>query len=615
MTRIILLLFLGAFVGNLQANKIDALFLNSSTTLDVISEKRIEKTRSRKIKIFSNEGDRYAQLAFLETNFQSMKNFDVSVFNAKGQLVRQYHKNDFDQRLSFEGLQFYNDNQYYSLDVSINEHPYTIEYSYTLKLDFIFDFKWTEVGSESVPVAHSDFTFSQPSDMEVNIYFDSLLIDCRVNAVNGTRTYYFEADSPVQPDYESFSPSRNNAMVELVFQSFNFDGYEGSLASWEEFGKWMNDLWANRTTLHKKTLSAIFPNGYSNLSPEEKARKAYEYIQKNMRYVAVGFGAGGLQTMSAEETFKNGYGDCKALSNFMHAVLAEVGVESYPTLVSAGLDQVQIYPDRPTNSFNHVILCIPSEEDTMWLECTSNRLPFNYLSDFTDDRYVMLMTQEGGKLVRTPKYSDNVSNTKLRIALHENGSAEINYEATFRNLAIDGSAFYFKEIYGWSDEKVFSRASRMKSFEIEDLKVELYPNAQPRMEVRASINNRLYAKRMGNKMLIKPLLMRDDFPEFEKEERANPVYFKRGFLHVDTIRIKIPQGMTLHEPMENKSLNEDFGTFELKSYYNQEEAQLSIVRELSYLAGEYPRERYFEIKTFFDAVSKVNDTLLIIVPE
>jgi hypothetical protein len=70
----------------------------------------------------------------------------------------------------------------------------------------------------------------------------------------------------------------------------------------------------------------------------------------------------------------------------------------------------QVDPDFPENGFNHVILCVPDQKDSVWLECTSSSNEFNELGTFTENRYALLITDEGGALVPTPK-SYSSSNT------------------------------------------------------------------------------------------------------------------------------------------------------------------------------------------------------------
>ena len=87
-------------------------------------------------------------------------------------------------------------------------------------------------------------------------------------------------------------------------------------------------------------------------------------------------------------------------------LLKVADINSYYTLVLAG-ETRQLNHDFVANHFNHAILCVPMIKDTIWLDCTSQTLPFNFLGDFTDDRPALLITPEGGKLVRTPAFIKN----------------------------------------------------------------------------------------------------------------------------------------------------------------------------------------------------------------
>ena len=70
----------------------------------------------------------------------------------------------------------------------------------------------------------------------------------------------------------------------------------------------------------------------------------------------------------------------------MVAMLKEAGIKGYYTIIMAGKNAPEVIPDFPNDQFNHIIVAVPNNRDTLWLECTSQTNPFGYLGHFTGDR-------------------------------------------------------------------------------------------------------------------------------------------------------------------------------------------------------------------------------------
>jgi len=163
-----------------------------------------------------------------------------------------------------------------------------------------------------------------------------------------------------------------------------------------------------------------------------------------MRYVSLQFGIGGYKPFTVKYVDEKKYGDCKALSNYMRYLLDVADIKSYPVLINAGYNAEPLDPTFPKTSFNHVILCVPDKADTVWLESTSNDNKAGFLGSFTEDRLGLLLTENGGSIIKTPasRYKNNLLSSYSEIFLDEKGGAKTQT----RFYATGDIAFEFGQI-------------------------------------------------------------------------------------------------------------------------------------------------------------------------
>jgi hypothetical protein len=102
--------------------------------------------------------------------------------------------------------------------------------------------------------------------------------------------------------------------------------------------------------------------------------------------------------MMTADVDKLGYGDCKALTYYTKSLMDVVEIPSFYTIVNAGISKKNIEKEVVSVQGNHAFLCLPQEKDTIWLECTSQKVPFGFKNSFTDDRDVLAITPIGGKI-------------------------------------------------------------------------------------------------------------------------------------------------------------------------------------------------------------------------
>jgi len=106
-------------------------------------------------------------------------------------------------------------------------------------------------------------------------------------------------------------------------------------------------------------VAALTGSSSTNLA---KMRALAQFVQKEIRYVAIQLGIGGWQPHPAAEIFVHHYGDCKDKATLMSSMLKEIGVEFL--LSFSEHDARIITPETPaTRWFDHEILAVRLPED------------------------------------------------------------------------------------------------------------------------------------------------------------------------------------------------------------------------------------------------------------
>lgn len=157
-----------------------------------------------------------------------------------------------------------------------------------------------------------------------------------------------------------------------------------------------------------------------NQEQEQKAqaRALYNWVSRNIRYVGIYLGDGGIIPHDANSIIKNRYGDCKDHNALLIALLAAKGIKASSALINSG--NAYALPKYPVlGPFNHVITYIPAWD--LYLDSTAEMASFGSLPDDELDKPTLLTAL--GKVGRTPKPTkeNNRSITKLTMQIAKDG--------------------------------------------------------------------------------------------------------------------------------------------------------------------------------------------------
>lgn len=104
--------------------------------------------------------------------------------------------------------------------------------------------------------------------------------------------------------------------------------------------------------------------------PLKRAAMALQIVQDKIRYLAVGMDGGNYVPQAPAKTWDVRYGDCKAKTLLLLALLHAMDIEAETVLAHAALGD--IVPDRVPSAlaFNHVLVRAEAGGDTLWLDGT-----------------------------------------------------------------------------------------------------------------------------------------------------------------------------------------------------------------------------------------------------
>ncbi len=105
-------------------------------------------------------------------------------------------------------------------------------------------------------------------------------------------------------------------------------------------------------------------------TPAQRAEQALQLVQERVRYFALLMGAGGYVPASAETTWSRRFGDCKAKSALLLALLRELGIEADPVLVHSRMGDAIQERLPMIGYFDHVIVRAKLGGKSYWLDGT-----------------------------------------------------------------------------------------------------------------------------------------------------------------------------------------------------------------------------------------------------
>jgi uncharacterized protein DUF3857/transglutaminase superfamily protein len=473
-----------------------------------------------------------------------------------------------------------------------------------------------------VPVREAHYSLQLPAGWEYKAVW---LNHPEVQATGGGGQWQWVVSDIKAIKLESGMPPWEGVAGVMVVSLFGNAGRRtNGFEDWKAMGKWESGLANGRRDASpeiKKKTAEITANSPTTLA---KMRALAQFMQKDIRYVAIQLGIGGWQPHPAPEIFLHKYGDCKDKATLLSTMLNEIGVESYYVVINT--ERGTITPATPaTRWFDHVILAIrlpielndsslhmiishPKLGRLLIFDPTDEFTPFGHLRGELQESYALLVTADGGELILLPQLpaalNGVVRTAKLTLASsgalsgdfieQRNGDYGTQQRASLKSVTKDADRIKFLET-------MISHS--LSTFQLTKASFSNLNQVDEPFGYQYSLVAQNYAKTAGNLLLVRPRVLGSNVSDFleKREPRMYPVEFDGPAKNTDTIEIALPMGYEVDDLPPPVNADYSFASYHSKTEVSGNTLKYTRTFEVKELS--VPLGKIEDLKKFYRVIA------------
>lgn len=554
------------------------------------------------IQVNNEQGDWITDIKIPFQKGNKVTSLEAEIRDNSGKLIRKLRKNEVTERSYISDISLYEDDYVKTFSLKHNQYPYHIFYSYSIHYsDFLWIASWTPVLHKNSPTLEAKLRLTAPVDFPVKINqqnFDGFEADTS----NGQINYKWTANYLTPVKEEIHAPVFHELVptVDIVPVSFKY-GINGSHDTWASYGNWVEKLSAGLNTLPVSEQGKVHHLIKGIDDPKEKVKILYNYMQDNTRYINIAIDIGGLKPYPAEYVALNKYGDCKALTNYMKALLDVADIPSYCVDVYASQNAGAIHKDFPSQQFNHVILMVPLDGDTIWLENTSNIAPFDYINSAIQNRQGLLINGEGSRLIDIPRFDLAAVRESRSMTYYIDEELNCTSEINFKSAG-PGFELYNEIRSRYSDQQqkqLLEHYLPFRNFEIKKWKFDKADRNASEISLSATLLLKNQVSKYDKDLVVRPQPL--SLPDFQApSQRTLPVRISYPTYRMDSMTFNIPAGMQVKKMSEPVITESKYGSYKIE--ISSSGSTINFVRSFTLKNGQYELSHYQDFYEFMQSI-------------
>jgi hypothetical protein len=619
-TTLLLLGFNSYSIPDSLKNGADAVYKRHITNVEMVSSKKAVITKLIEVTVLNEEGRYHTDFTVDYDSDKPIKSMKAELFDANGKKVKTYKGKDIKDFSEYSGSTLFNDNRQKQIEVYAPQYPYTATFEYTQEFkEYIGIPSWYPQIGYRVGVMYSSYTITYNEENAIKYRLFNIEEPKLESPKPGIKSLTWELQGlkPIKYEYFSSRFFETTPAVLLVPECFSYKGTNGCFTSWETYGEWVSSMLQNRAdftdNMQLKVQELI--NGVDD--DKEKVKIIYKYMQDRTRYVSIQLGIGGYQPFPATEVESTGYGDCKALANYTKTLLSLADIKSHYTEIGVSNTRI-MFDDFPSAwQTNHIVLCVPLQADTLWLECTSQHYPFGYLPYSMQGQKVLIVDEDNGngRLVNTPSPDESYNTRHRNIMLEINADGNANGKMT---TIVRGGEMsdLFPELWqpNKERERIINNKYSIPGFRLQTYDYNLFEGDSTWASEDISMVINKFTSQTGNRIFVKANVFGGigNIPA-KSNNRRSELVLGHSYTYTDSVTIKIPDGFKLEHLPSKSSTQNPFGS--LSTDFSATDETVKYVRSLIVNRYNGPASEYNNFIDFLLEVNRVDNQNIVFVKD
>ena len=460
--------------------------------------------------------------------------------------------------------------------------------------------------------------FRVPADIQLDfreMNFAGYTITKSTETEGKKTVYTFKMkDLPVMSNEENALPfGYTYPHIIVLVKSFTADGkQEKGFESAADLYKWYRYLYTkadNKTSTLKPKVEELIRGKANEM---EKAKSIFYWVQDNIRYIAFEDGYAGFVPQTAQNVFKNKYGDCKGMANLVTEMLKLAGLDAHMTWIGTKhLPYTYAIPSLCVD--NHCISTVFIGGKTYFLDATENYVPIGEYAYRIQGKEALVGKGADHQIIKVPVADINQNKilTQASFTLNDNilkghlkvtftGEERTGFHQYFQDLPTDRKKEVLQKMLEFGNDNL--NAANVKTSDLSNREIPVV------IEGDIDLSNNIIR---DDKEIYAGI---DFFPRklsafMPDEKRVNPYEFNSIYTAEDEIELSLPGYKIKDLPEAFTQQATDYG---FNGSYTQQGNKIVLKKSLSIKTGNIPKKEFTNWKDFLKKLKDFNNNIVMV---